>query len=132
MTHLPPPVPQPLPAQPIAYRDDADVAGPWVRYVRIVAAIGLVVASASLAQVVLAFMPVLGLPNLLPAGIRWTLPRVLMAVPAGLLLAGSIACLSLRPVGRPLMFAYGVAALVMVGLNFAFTASQMLGGGIGA
>ena len=30
MTHLPPPVPPPVPAQPIAYRDDAEVAGPPV------------------------------------------------------------------------------------------------------
>ena len=130
MTTQETPLPPPLPALPIAYLDDAETSRPWARFVRVVAAIGLVASSMSLAQAVLTFMPLFGLPTLMPTGIRYTVPRLLMALPAILLLAGSITCLSLRPVGQRLMVVYAVAALVMVVFNVGFNAIDMVGRGV--
>ena len=122
--------PPPLPAQPIPYLADGDAALPWMRFVRVVAAIGLVASSATLAQVMLTAMPLVGLPSVVPVAIRYTVWRLLALIPAVLLLAGSVACLSRRPAGRGLMMIYAAAALAWIAFNTAFTAVDMLGRGL--
>jgi hypothetical protein len=122
--------PPPLPAQPIPYLADGDAALPWMRFVRIVAAIGVVASSANLAQVMLTAMPLVGLSSIMPVGIRFTLPRLLAVIPAVLLLAGSVACLSRRPVGLRLMVIYAAVALAWAALNTTFAAVDILGRGL--
>jgi hypothetical protein len=93
---------------------------PWVRLVRAIAVVGVVVASASITEFVLGSLARLGISSPLPFGRAPTVRWMLAPVPAVLLFAGSIGCLSLRPLGRRLMIWYAVAALGVIALWFTF------------
>lgn len=109
-----------VPVRSIAYHDDADVLRPWVDFVRLVAAVGLVAGSASAGRFLIATLPAFGFPALLPFNLGSFVQMALQLAPDALLLVGSIGCLTLRPYGRGFMFAYGVAALLMALVQLGF------------
>ena len=124
-----PAIPPPPAAPAIAYHDDAEGLRPWVRFVRAVAAVGLVVAAASLGQVVVRILPVLGF-SFYPTGSP-LVATLLMAVVPVLLLLGSIGCLTLRPYGRRFMIAYAIAHGVLALVQIGYTVYIASNGGLG-
>jgi hypothetical protein len=102
----------PLPQAPLAYHDDAAAMQSWVRLVKALGVVAVVLASASIADYLLDLLPpLLGISRLLPFSRRLHLQMILNIAPTALLLAGGIACLALHPAGRRLMFWYAVASL---------------------
>lgn len=114
-----------VPVQTMAYHDDAASVAPWVGVVKTLGVLGIVAGSAMLGQVILNLMPLLGSRKLLsfPVGGGTAL---LAAVPAGLLLAGGIGCVTLRPFGRVALMAYAFAAFALAAISTAANVSSFL------
>ena len=129
----PPPLPPrgfPAGARPIAYHDEAEDLRPWAKLLRTVAAVGVVVASASLAQKLITLLSMLGFGSVLPPGFRSRFPFLVMAVAPTVLLLGSIGCLALRPYGRKVMIAYVAVEVTMVLVQTGFTVYAATTGGL--
>src|SRR3954471_4712910 len=89
--------PPPLPTQSIAYLNDAGESRDWAQLVRIVGVVAVVTGAASLGQFLMTLMASLGIRAPWAVNIRPLVPTGFGAVPAALLLAGGIGCVSLRP-----------------------------------